>query len=82
MRVGRERLKQEKELEDEAEVFQTATFLMSAGNRLMRKGGYSPAQWVLGEDIRLPSDLDVLTFEPEIQAPVGPAPTRRAQPVR
>ena len=26
----------------------------------MRKGGYSPAQWVLGEDVRLPSDLNIL----------------------
>ena len=52
-----EKQSQQEELSDRDSVFASAQFIIGAGNRMLRRGGYSPSQWVLGEDVRLPTDL-------------------------
>ena len=39
------------------DVIMTTAAVNQAKNSLVRKGGFSPAQWVLGRDVRLPASL-------------------------
>ena len=47
----------ERHVVDEAEAIVTATLVNQANNSCMRRGGFTPVQWVLGKDVRVPDSL-------------------------
>ena len=57
LRVAIEALVVEKQLSGARDVYRGVVSVMASGNRLIRQGGYSPSQWVLGQDVTLPGDL-------------------------
>lgn len=45
------------DIDNEDRMFEAIIEICAASNRMMRTGGYSPTQWVFGEDIEIPGHL-------------------------
>lgn len=55
-------------MEGRDEVFRAGVLGMVAGNRLFRKEGCSPSQWLTREDVTIPGDLSCLGEEDNLSA--------------